>query len=373
MSRNALRLPFKLLGIPVALDVSFLVVLPLFAFLIGSQLPTYLQLLGVRPDSRLLEGYTPYLLGLLAALGLFTSVVIHELGHAVTARMYGVETREITLWLLGGVAQLSDMPRTRGAEAVIAIVGPLVSLALSGVFTLLRGVLPEAAGWQFLLGYLAFINLSLALFNLLPALPLDGGRVLRSLLALSRPYLEATRIAAGISRLIAFALGLLGLLVFNLFLVLVAFFVYMAASSEAEQAILSEALRGVRVRDLMTREVKSVPPTLRVSELLQRMLLERHMGYPVVEDGRVLGLVSLENLQGADPEAPIFERMGKLEAISPDASALEALKRMAECNFSRLVVLENGQMVGILSKTDLLRALQVRMVGQTVLPRSGWR
>jgi len=152
MSRNALRLPFKLLGIPVSLDVSFLIVLPLFAFLIGSQLPTYLQLLGVRPDSRLLEGYTPYLLGLLAALGLFTSVVIHELGHAVTARMYGVETREITLWLLGGVAQLSDMPRTRGAEAVIAIVGPLVSLALSGSSPCCAGCYRRPPGGSFCWG-----------------------------------------------------------------------------------------------------------------------------------------------------------------------------------------------------------------------------
>ncbi|MER3480775.1 MAG: site-2 protease family protein [Meiothermus sp.] len=368
MFRTALRLPFKLLGIPVSLDLSFLVVLPLFAFLIGSQLPTYLQLLGVRPDPHLLEGYTPYLLGLVAALGLFASVVIHELGHAVSARVYGVQTREITLWLLGGVAQLSDIPRARGAEAVIAIVGPLVSLILSGIFTLLRGAVgPEAAGWQFLWGYLAFVNLSLALFNLLPALPLDGGRVLRSLLALDRPFLEATRVAAGVSRLMAFALGLWGLLVFNLFLVLVAFFIYMAASTEAEQATLSEALKGVRVRDLMTREVLTVPPTLRVEELLQRMMLERHMGYPVVEEGRVLGLVNLENLRGASPGTPVLERMSKLEAISPEASALDALKRMAECNFSRLVVMENGQMVGILSKTDLLRALQVRMVGQTVL------
>ncbi|RIH84583.1 putative zinc metalloprotease Rip3 [Calidithermus terrae] len=368
MFRNAMRLPFKLLGIPISLDTSFLIVLPLFAFLIGLQLPTYLRLLGITPEPGMLQGSTPYLLGLLAALGLFASVLVHELGHAVAARAFGVQTREITLWLLGGVAQLTDIPRARGAEAVIAVVGPLTSLALAGVSAVLRGLVPDVAAGQFLLGYLALVNLSLALFNLLPALPLDGGRVLRSLLALRRPYLEATRTAAGVSRLIAFAMGIFGLYAFNLFLVLIALFVYMAASTETEQASLSQALEGLRVRDLMTLEVRSVPPTLSVGELLQRMFLERHMGYPVVEEGRVVGLISLEDLQGADPAAPITERMGKLEAIAPEASALEALKRMAECNFSRLVVMENGRMVGILSKTDLLRALQVRLVGQTVRP-----
>ncbi|RDI96224.1 CBS domain-containing protein [Meiothermus sp. QL-1] len=361
MFSRPIRLPFRLLGIPVSLDLSFLIVLPLLAFLIGSQLPLYLRLLQISPSPELLQGPTPYLLGLLAALGLFLSVLVHELGHALAARAYGVQTREITLWLLGGVAQLEQIPRARGAEAVIAVAGPIVSVLLAGFFGLWRGLVQEGPVLQFLLGYLGFINLSLALFNLLPALPLDGGRILRSLLALYRPYLEATRIAVNVSKVLAFALGLLGLLVLNLFMILIAFFVFMAASAEAEQAVVSRTLEGLQVRDLMTREVSTVPPSLSVAGLLEKMMQERHVGYPVVEEGRLLGLISLEDLRGATPETLVRERMRPPAQIEPHAEALAALQRMAQEGFSRLVVVdETGGLVGILSKTDLLRALQLR-------------
>ncbi|RIH88161.1 putative zinc metalloprotease Rip3 [Meiothermus luteus] len=367
MFSRTFKLPFRPLGIPLSLDLSFLVVLPLLAFLIGSQLTLYLRLFQIEPAPWLLEGATPYLLGLLAAVGLFLSVLLHELGHAMAAQAYGVRTREITLWLLGGVAQLEAIPRARGAEAVIAIAGPIVSFLLSGLSALSRGLVEGAVG-QFLLGYLAFINLSLALFNLLPALPLDGGRILRSLLALYRPYLEATQTAVAVSKVLAFALGLLGLLIGNLFMLLVAFFVYMAASAEAEQSILSRTLEGLRVGDLMTREVSTVPPGLSVAQLLDKMMQERHVGYPVVEEGRLLGLISLEDLRGATPQTRVLERMRPPAQIGPEAEALAALQRMAQEGFSRLVVVdEAGNLVGILSKTDLLRALQLRSARMTLV------
>ncbi|GIW33647.1 MAG: hypothetical protein KatS3mg072_0980 [Meiothermus sp.] len=373
MFSRPIRLPFRLLGIPVSLDLSFLIVLPLFAFLIGSQLPVYLRLLQISAPPELLQGPTPYLLGLLAALGLFLSVLIHELGHALTARAYGVQTREITLWLLGGVAQLEQIPRARGAEAVIAIAGPIVSVLLSGLFGLLRGFVPSsAAEGQFLLGYLGIINLSLALFNLLPALPLDGGRILRSLLALYQPYLVATRTAVATSKVLAFGLGLLGLLVGNLFMLLIAFFVFMAASAEAEQAVLNRTLEGLRVRDLMTREVSVVSPSLSVAELLEKMMLERHVGYPVVEEGRLLGLISLEDLQGASPQTRVQERMRPPLQLDEYTEALEALQRMAQEGFSRLLITDaEGNLVGILSKTDLLRALQLRAAQMNLSDQSG--
>jgi len=375
MFAKTIRLPIRLLGIPVSLDLSFLIVLPIFAFLIGSQLPVYLRLLQIGAAPELLQGPVPYLLGLLAAIGLFLSVLIHELGHALTARAYGVQTREITLWLLGGVAQLEQIPRQRGAEAVIAIAGPIVSVLLSGLFALLRGFVPAgAAEGQFLLGYLAIVNLSLALFNLLPALPLDGGRILRSLLALYKPYLEATRTAVTISKVAAFALGLLGLFIGNLFMLLIAFFVFMAASAEAEQAVLSRTLEGLWVRDLMTREVSTVPPHLTVAELLEKMLQERHVGYPVVEEGRLLGLIGLEDLHGASHQTRVLERMRPPLQVSEDTEALAALQRMAEQGFSRLVITDDsGRLIGILSKTDLLRALQLRAAQISLFDRSGSR
>jgi len=375
MFSKPIWLPFRLLGIPVSLDLSFLLVLPLFAFLIGSQLPAYLQLLQVNAPSELLQSPTSYLLGLLAAVGLFLSVLIHELGHALTARAYGVQTREITLWLLGGVAQLEQIPRTRGTEAVIAIAGPLVSILLAGLFGLLRGAVPtDVAVGQFLLGYLAYINLSLALFNLLPALPLDGGRILRSLLALYKPYLEATRTAVTLSKILAFALGLLGLFMGNLFLILIALFVFMAASGEAEQTLLNRTLEGLKVRDLMTREVSTVPPNLSVAELLDKMMQERHVGYPVVEAGRLLGLISLEDLQGASPQTRVLERMRPPLHLDEQTEALAALHRMAQEGFSRVLVTDpSGNLVGILSKTDLLRALQLRAAQMNLSDHPGPR
>jgi Zn-dependent protease/CBS domain-containing protein len=374
MFSQPIRLPFRLLGIPVSLDLSFLIVLPLLAFLIGSQLPVYLRLLQISAPPELLQGPTPYLLGLLAALGLFLSVLIHELGHALTARAYGVQTREITLWLLGGVAQLEHIPRSRGAEAVIAIAGPVVSVLLSGLFGLLRGLVPSAAEGQFLLGYLSFVNLSLALFNLLPALPLDGGRILRSLLALNKPYLEATRTAVAVSKVAAFALGLLGLFIGNLFMLLIAFFIFMAASAEAEQAVLNRTLEGLLVRDLMTREVSSVAPSLSVAELLEKMMLERHVGYPVLEEGRLLGLISLEDLQNATPTTTVAERMRPPLCAEEHMPALQALQRMAEQGFSKLLITDaHGNLVGILSKTDLLRALQLRAAQMSLSDRTSPR
>ena len=214
MSERGIRLPFKLLGVPVLLDYSFLLILPLFAYLIGSQLGTYAQVLaaaGVHIDpSGLQQGVTRWVLGAAGAIGLFVSVLVHELGHAVTARLYGAKTLDIRLWFLGGVARLDEMPRGRGAEAVVAIAGPLTSF-LIGV--LLWVVLPQVTqypGPALVISYLAITNVALAIFNMLPALPLDGGRILRGVLELFMPHLRATSVAAFVSAVVAILLGLYG-------------------------------------------------------------------------------------------------------------------------------------------------------------------
>ncbi|MCS6868380.1 site-2 protease family protein [Thermus sp.] len=351
---------FRVLGIPIYLDLSFLVVLPLWAFLIGSNLPLYLQLFGLGTDPSLLQGPWPFLLGLLAALGLFLSVLLHELGHALAARSLGVATRRITLWLLGGVAQMERIPREPPKELKIALAGPGVSFALALLFRLVWG---EGGAWGFLSHYLAWVNLMLGLFNLLPALPLDGGRVYRALLALRRPYLRATRQAVALSQGVAVALGLLGLLVLNPFLILVAFFVYMASRAEAEATLLAQALEGLKVRDLMTQDPIAIPPHLPVAEALSLALAYRVSGFPVVEGGQVLGVVGLEGLEGADLQAPVARYLQVPLILSPEDEALSALERMAERGYARGLVLEGGRLVGILSKTDLLRAFQVRLLG----------
>lgn len=373
MLRKGYRLPIRLLGIPVYLDPTFLIILPLLAWMIGSRLDLYIRLFGLRIDPAALQhGVTPYVLGLIAALGLFASVLIHELGHSVVARRYGVRAKRITLWILGGVAQLEEMPRQRGAEAMVAIAGPLTSFVVAAVCWLLLGSTPPGAlAAQFVFGYLAFMNVALGTFNLLPALPLDGGRVLRSLLALRLPHLKATQLAAAVSQVLAVMLGLYGLLSFNVFLVLVAFFVYMAGTAETQTAVVAEMLDGIGVEDLMTREVQTVPATMRITDLVDKMLRERHLGYPVLDDaGLPAGMVTLSEIQGADPHATVEQVMSRqVVTILESRSALEAFQLMSRNNFGRVVVVgAGGQMVGIISKTDLIRAVQVRIVGLALQP-----
>jgi len=200
MFRKAYRLPFTLLGIPVLLDVTFLLILPIFAFSIARSVTFWAQQVGVEDHPALHRPWVPYVLGLITALGLFISVLVHELGHSVVARLYGVKVRSITLWLLGGMAQFDEMPRQRGAEAVMAIAGPIVSVVIGLLCGLVLKTLPSSAvPARFVFNYLAIMNIGLAVFNMIPALPLDGGRVLRSLLALRMPHLRATQVAAGVS------------------------------------------------------------------------------------------------------------------------------------------------------------------------------
>jgi Zn-dependent protease/predicted transcriptional regulator len=367
MSTGGLFL-FRILGIPLYLDPTFLLILPLLAFLIARNLPLYLELFGLPQDPSLLQGSTPFLLGLLAALSLFLSVLLHELGHALAARRYGVETRRITLWLLGGVAQLEKIPKEPRKELAIALAGPAVSFALALLFRLLR---QEAGALGFLTHYLALVNLVLGLFNLLPALPLDGGRVYRALLGLRMPYLLATKKAVAMSQAVAVALGLFGLMVFNPFLVLMAFFVYMASRAEAEATLLAQALEGLKVRDLMSPDPIALPKDLPVEELLRLALAHRVSGFPVVEEGRVLGVVGLEGLEGADPRAPVGRYVQEPLVLSPEDSALRALERMGERGYARALVMEGETLLGVLSKTDLLRAFQVRLLGLTSLDKEG--
>ena len=388
MFRKAYRLPFRLLGIPIFIDVTFLIVLPLFAYLIGSQVGAWARTVGVDDHPSLHRAWTPYLLGLIAAVGLFVSILVHELGHSITARLYGVQTRRITLWLLGGMAQFDEMPRQRGAEAVVAIVGPVVSVAVGILCWLIGRLLPaDAVPAHFVFNYLAGTNVILAVFNMLPALPLDGGRVLRSLLALRMPHLRATQVAAGVSKFLAIAMGLYGFFGQggpHPMLVLVAFFVYMAANAEVRDSLVADMLAGARVADLMHREVNTVPAEMTIDELARTMIRRHQQGFVVVDPNtsRVVGMVSLEDLQdggsagSADragagfgpgplpPDATVGQIMRPVCSIRQEAPALDALQRMSRNGCSRLAVVDPaGNMAGVITRMDLMRAIEMRTMG----------
>jgi len=221
---------------------------------------------------------------------------------------------------------------------------------------------------QFVLGYLAVMNVTLAVFNMLPGFPMDGGRVLRALLARKRPHARATQLAAEVGKIFAFLLGMVGLFAFSPLFILLAFFIYIAASGEAQQSTLKAAFQGVTVRDIMTpnEELHVVEAQASVADLVGRMFTERHTGYPVVDArGDLVGMVTLDDartIQEVERDAYRVEEVMErdIEAIAPDADAITALRTMQEHSVGRLPVVDGrGDLAGIISRTDLMTAFNV--------------
>jgi Zn-dependent protease/CBS domain-containing protein len=364
-------------GIPLNVDLTFLLVLPLFAWAIGSQIGDYVGILNdlsgaAIPADVLASSPTSLLLGLVAALGLFAGVVLHELGHSLVAMRYGYPISSITLWIFGGIAQLDEMPEDWRHEFVIAIAGPVVSVALGvvsyGAFLAVPSVGSDGvAAVKFLLGYLALMNVALAAFNMLPGFPMDGGRVLRALLARNRPYARATEIAAEVGKVFAILLGLFGLFGGGgLFLVAIAFFIYIGAASEAQQTVMRAAFEGVTVRDVMTPadRVTTADASASVADLVELMFRERHTGYPVERGGEIVGLVTLEDARAVREVERDAYRVGEvmtteLYTIEPDADVMAALERLDQGNVGRLLVMDGDEFVGLITRTDIMTALSI--------------
>jgi len=361
----------RVAGIPIQFNWTFLIVLPVFAWLISRQVGRLVDPLnellglGIAP-SAVGGGPVPLVLGGAAAVGLFVSVLLHEFGHSLVALRYGYGIESITLWLLGGVAQFEDNPDEWRAEFVIAIMGPVVSVALGVGFgaVALAVSLPPAVG--FVVGYLALMNVVLAVFNMLPGFPMDGGRVLRALLASRYSYPKATKIAADVGKLFAFLMGFAGVLSQDWLLVGLALFVYVAASGEAQQTAIEAALEGVTVGDVMTPgdAVQTVSPTATVGDLLDRMVRERHTGYPVVDAGQVVGMVTLDDVQNIREVERDAYRVGdamerEVLSVDPETDAVAALEAMQDRGVGRLVVVSDGDLVGLVSRTDLMDAFEI--------------
>ena len=358
-------------GIPIRLDITFLLVLPLFAWLIGSDVSNLTGvingLFGTTIDAGpLTVGSMRWVLGTAAAVGLFVGVLLHEFGHSLVAMRYGFEIESITLWLFGGVARFTEIPEDWKQELTIAIAGPIVSVLIGVVSYVGFVAVPLSDPVRFVLGYLALTNVALAVFNMLPGFPMDGGRVLRALLARNRPHARATQIAAEVGKVFAFLLGIFGLFA-NLFLVALAFFIYMGASSEAQQTVMKAAFEDVTVRDIMTprEELHVVDERTSIAELMNRMFRERHTGYPVMDGGRLVGMVTLDDARGVREVERDAYRVDdvmsrELATISPDADAMEAISSMQERGVGRLpVVDEAGEFVGLVSRSDLVTAFNI--------------
>ncbi len=351
-------------GIPIKLHISFLLILPFLALVIGNSIGTIADAAGVAVGDLSIN---PYGLGLILAVLLFCSVALHELAHSFVGRSQGIEIREITLMLLGGVAQMEDDVQERD-ELWMAFAGPLFSMIFGGV--LLLFVRPMSASlavdFQLVIYYLGFMNVFLAFFNLLPAFPSDGGRILRSLIARRTSYLQATRIATSIGKGFAFLFAVFGLLNGQIILILIAFFIYIGASQEYQFNVIRDAFSEFTVSDLMTREVSTVHPELPVAELLDRMLDERHSGYPVLDDeDRLVGCVTMQDIkslpEGMAQVSRVHEIMTcELITVRPQDELFFAFKKLSEADIGRLMVVEEGDLKGILTRSDIMKAYRLR-------------
>jgi Zn-dependent protease/CBS domain-containing protein len=312
-----------------------------------------------------------------AALLFFASVLLHELGHAWQARREGLEIDGITLWLFGGVAQFKGTFPNAGAEFRIAIAGPVVTLLLSGGFMLLAlAGLPSAVDG--VAAWLGYINLTLLVFNLIPALPLDGGRVLRAALWRARGDLGwATRVAADIGRGFGYLFIALGVFMFivegsfsGAWLAFIGWFLLQAATAEARYVATDQALAGLQVRDLMARNPVTVDPDLTVGRFMDEVARSRRFTtYPVVDrSGRPIGLLAFRSV-AAVPRSEwdmrrVRESMIPLDQVPLLAESTRAIDALADLSSrpgaNRGLVVENGHLAGLLSITDVARALEAR-------------
>jgi Zn-dependent protease/CBS domain-containing protein len=365
-------------GIPIRLHLTLLLILPLLAWLIGGQVGLWVEnlngLWGTALDpAPLTAGSTPLFLGVVAAVGLFLGVLLHELGHSMVALHYGYPIDSITLWILGGIAQFTEQPERWQEEFNIAIAGPLVSIALGVLsYAALVGLSGSLDTVRFVVGYLALMNFALAAFNMLPGFPMDGGRVLRALLARNRPYARATQIAAEVGKLFALVLALVGLFA-NIFLLLIALFIYVGASGEAQRTMMSAAFADVSVREIMTpaADLETAAADDTVAELIGQMFRQRHTGYPVVDRGDLVGLVTLDDARSVDEVERDAYRVEDvmsrdLITVPADSSVMDAFDTMQANGVGRVLVLEDGELAGLLTRTDVMTALNIiRDAGQS--------
>lgn len=320
-----------------------------------------------------------WIVALVTAALFFGSLLAHELGHALLARSRGMEIEGITLWLFGGVAKFradAEGPRT---ELIVTAIGPGISIGLAAVFLVVAIVL-AAAGVPPLLTaavtWLGLINGILGVFNLLPAFPLDGGRVLRALLWMrSGDLRRATTTSARVGGVIAYLLIALGIVGFfagdfldGVWLAFLGWFLLAAGNAEAQSSVAHDALAGLRVADLMTPEPAVLPGWTTIDDLLQRHLLSsRHSSYPVVGfDGELVGLVTLDVLRGLTPEQRATSRLqdvarplSRVLTVGPSEPAADLVGRLASAPGGRALVLDGGRLVGIVSPTDVTRTLAI--------------
>ncbi len=362
-----------LFGLPIRIDPSWFIILALITWTLATgYFPVKFQ--GLAKAQYWWLGFT-------AALMLFISVLLHELGHALAAKACGLPAKGITLFLFGGVSELPSDPKSPGDEAKVTLGGWLVSAALAvicyGVYRFIRvdGIYSYIT--LALVHYLMVINALLFFFNGVPGLPLDGGRLLRAAIWKATGNVrQATRVASSVGGMFGLFLIILGVmsvfygsLVGGIWLALIGMFLRNGAHSSYRQLLIKRALSGVHVRDLMSTDVVTIPSDVTLEDALKEYFLRRHFhSFPVVDSaGQVIGMVSIHDVKKHEQQEWDNHTVGEIAGaqkqvggVSPDADALAAFTEMARSGQGRLPVLSDGRLEGIISRRDLLQLLAIK-------------
>lgn len=357
----------RVLGIPVYVHFSWLVIFGLLTWTLATG---YFP--AASPD---LPVVSYWVKGLVASLLFFLSILLHEMGHSWVALRHGIRIRSITLFIFGGVAHMEKDPDDGRTEVKIAIAGPIVSFALAGAFVALAALPFLGPSPRAVAQYLGMVNFIVAVFNLVPAFPLDGGRVLRGFLWRTQGKVRATRIAAGAGTFFALLLIVVGVASFlngngigGMWYVLIGWFLKDASAGAYAGARLDETLRGLTVRDAMTTDVATLPAHVSVAEAAHDYFMHTgYGGYPVLRGDTVVGLLSLRDVLGLAPEerertavqaamAPLAEPL----VVGPDEPLRAAMSKMAERGAGRLLVIQDGRLLGILTMSSVVRHVRVR-------------
>lgn len=361
-------------GIQIKVHWSWVLVVLLVTFDVAAGLPARL------PQE---STFTYLALGFVAAILLFVSVLLHELSHSFMALARKIKVRDITLYIFGGASNIEEEPRRPSDEFLISIVGPMTSLALGIVFWLLADMVTPpvrrvGAYAATTFGYLAYINILLAIFNLIPGFPLDGGRVLRSIIwAINRNYDKATRVAGVVGQLVAYGFMFYGLyeafaqdnLGGGLWLAFIGWFLLNAAEQSMVGARMRGAVQGITVSEVMQPSPATAAPTYTIAHLLSQFFLPRNLSaIPVVQDGRLVGLVTLTDIKdipqdqwGTVTAGDVMVAGDRLQVVHPRDKLEQAMQLLASSDLDQLPVVDNnGMLVGILTHAHLVRWLQLK-------------
>lgn len=361
---------FRLLGFEVRIDLSWIVIAVLVTWSLSK---------GYFPSEYPGLSDTAYwFMGAVGALGLFVSIILHELSHSLVARRFGIPMKGITLFIFGGVAEMDDEPPSAKAEFFMAMAGPLASIILGGIFYVLF-VISYGIGLVLtgIIGYLTVINWVLAGFNLLPAYPLDGGRVLRSALWYWRKDLRwATRIASqtgsvfGIGMIIMGIVNIMkGVVIGGVWWFIIGLFLRNASSMSYQQVLIRKSLQGEKVSRIMKKSPVTVPPSITIKELVEDYIYKfNYKMFPVLDGGRLIGCISTREVKEIPSEQWHRQRVEDYllpcshdNTVVPGMDAVDALSKMNQTGTSRLMVVENGMLVGIITLKDIMRFLSLRL------------